>query len=299
MSGGHDASVEVLIVSYNTRELTLGTLRSLRAWAPSRPGLRIGVAVLDNASADRSADAVAAEFPEVRLVRSDENLGFGKANNLLAQGSDADYLLLLNSDTILVEDLVGPLLAELTRDPGNAITAPRLEFPDGRVQWSSQEFPRLRFEVARTLRGSRAERALRPIWKARAEIARVQQEPLQHERATRTTRSLWATCWLLRRAEAQHTGLFDDRFPIYDEDLDLCRRLAAAGRKLVYIPSVRLIHLGGMSSANLGAKLELEHAARRRYYRAHHGRLAALAFVALKRFAAIGLVRRVLRITAG
>ena len=292
-------SVEVLVISFNTRELTLGTLRSLNDWPPLREDLEVRVAVLDNASRDGSADAVAEAFPEVRLVRSDENLGFGKANNLLAETSEADYLLLLNSDTILVEDLIEPLLAELTADPAHAIAAPRLEFPDGRVQWSSQELPRLRFELARTIRGSRLERALRPVWSARAEIARVQQEALEAERATRDTRSLWATCWLLRRTEARQVGLFDDRFPIYDEDLDLCRRLAAAGRVLRYVPSVRLIHLGGMSSANLGAKLKLEHAARRRYYRFHHSRRAAWAFVALKRVAAIGVVRRVLRITAG
>jgi GT2 family glycosyltransferase len=288
-------TVEVLIVSYNTKDILADCLRSLRAWA----GPDVGVAVLDNASRDGSADMVAAEFPEVRLLRSDENLGFGKANNRLAETSEADHLLLLNSDTILVEDLVAPLLAELRADPRRAVVGPRLEFPDGRGQWASQEFPGLFFELARTLRGSRVDRVLRRWVSLRGEIARVQQEALEHERAPRVTSSLWATCWLLSREDARATGLFDPHFPIYDEDLDLCRRLAEMGREVVYVPGVRLVHLGGMSSASVGAKLELEHAARERYYRRHHGRLAAAAFVLLKRIARVGVVRRVARITAG
>jgi GT2 family glycosyltransferase len=289
-------TVEALIVSYNTRDILRDCLRSLQAWPPA--GATLGVAVLDNGSADGSADMVAAEFPDVRLVRSAANLGFGKANNRLARTSEADYVLLLNSDTVLVEDLVAPLLAELRSDPARAIAGPRLEFPDGRVQYSSQAFPRMGYEVARALRGSRVERALRPVVSLRGEIARVQEEGRVDERATRPTDFLWATCWLIGRDDVRATGLFDEDFPIYDEDLDLCRRLRAVGRDIVYVPSVRLVHLGGRSSGSPGAKNLLEEAARERYYATHHGRLAKGLYLALRRAVRQPLVRRVARLTA-
>lgn len=289
--------VEALIVSYNTRDILRDCLRSLEAFPPAGD-VELRVAVLDNASADGSADMVAAEFPAVRLVRSDVNLGFGKANNRLAFTSAADHLLLLNSDTVLVEDLVAPLLRELEGHPDAALAGPRLEFPDGRVQYSSQAFPRMRYEVARGLRGSRVERALRRLHSLRAEIARVQQEDRAGEPATRATDFLWATCWLISAADARATGLFDESFPIYDEDLDLCRRLREAGRAVLYVPSVRLIHLGGSSSASLGAKNQLEEAARERYYARHHGRAAKTGYVLLRRVLRWPVVRRVARITA-
>jgi GT2 family glycosyltransferase len=291
-------SVEVLIVSYNTRDITASCIESLRRWAPSTAEHTVSIAVIDNDSHDGSAELIAERFPEVRLLRSSENLGFGKANNRLAQTSTADYLLLLNSDTLLVEELLGPLLAQLTADPVRAIVGPRLEFPDGRLQWSSNEFPRLWFEVARTLRGSRIDRALRPVASLRDEIARVQQEALAVALTPRATASLWATCWLLRRADAEATGLFSSEFPIYDEDLDLCRRLFDAGRVVVYVPGTRLVHLGGSSSTTLASKLEFEHAARRRYYRRHVGLLTSTLFVGLKRLARVDWLRRVARISA-
>src|SRR5690349_16467393 len=97
--------VEVLIVSFNTRSLLDDCLGSIERYLdPS-----VAVAVWDNDSADGSAEMVAERFPQTRLVRSEENLGFGAANNRLAASSRAEYLLLLNSDTLLTEDLVSPL----------------------------------------------------------------------------------------------------------------------------------------------------------------------------------------------
>lgn len=269
------ASVEALIVSYNTRDLLRDCLRSLFAHLPA-DGTELRAAVLDNASADGSAAMVEQEFPQVRLVRSDENLGFGAGNNRLAETSTADYLLLLNSDTILTEEITSPLLAELERDPAIAIASPRLEFPDGQVQYSSTDFPTLRFEAARTVLGTPLER----LGVDRL-LARTEQRALADDRATRDTEFAWATCWLIRRCDPDLQPIFDAAFPMYDEDLDTCRRLAARGRRVVYVPGVTVIHLGG-ASAPSRTRFALARGARQRYFRRYHGRLPAAIFAAMK-----------------
>src|SRR5262249_20808734 len=93
----------------------------------------------------------------------------------------------------------------------------------------------------------------------------------------------WATCWLVRRRDVA-AGVFDEHFVTYDEDLDFCRRMRAAGRRVVWVGSVSLTHLGGASSAG-SAKRALERRRRTRYYRRHRGHAAALAHEAVVRFA--------------
>ena len=119
---------EILVVSYNTRELLDGCLTSIER---TTDGRRVGVAVWDNASSDQSAEMVAERHPSARLVRSDSNLGFGAANNRLAASSTARYLLLLNSDTLLTEDIISPLREVLETWPTPPSTGPRLVWGDG------------------------------------------------------------------------------------------------------------------------------------------------------------------------
>jgi GT2 family glycosyltransferase len=269
-------SIEALIVSFNTREELRGTLTSLIDHAPAPQSSELRISVLDNGSADGSPEMVAHCFPEVRLVRSGENLGFGRANNRLAAESRADYLLLLNSDVILTEDVVTPLVAELRADQQLIAVGPRLVHPDGRVQYSAQRLPTLSYEFARVLRGRRLGRAIKPLFDSRARLDAVHEFLLTQRRSeARTTEFLWATCWLVRRDDVLADGLFDESFPMYDEDLDFCRRAKRRGRTLKYVPSAEMIHLGGASSQASGAKERLMSKARRRYYRRHHGVLTA------------------------
>jgi N-acetylglucosaminyl-diphospho-decaprenol L-rhamnosyltransferase len=269
-------SVDVLIVSLNTREVLRDTLASLFRHAPSLPVAELKVSVFDNGSTDGSAEMVSREFPHVRLHTSTENLGFARANNYLASRSDADYLLLLNSDVILTEDLVSPLLSALNGSPRAIAAGPRLVFPDGRIQYSAPRVPSLRAEFADELRGTRLGRALRPVFDSDQVVAAARDAARTDERhGARITEFLWATCWLMRRDDVVRDGLFDESFPMYDEDLDFCTRAVARGRTFLYVPEVELVHLGGASTKGLSAKLKLTRAARRRYYSRHHGGVAA------------------------
>ena len=131
---------------------------------PVPAGVELRASVLDNASADGSAEMVERDFPSVRLVRSPVNLGFGIATNRLAATSTASHLLLLNPDTRVEGPLVGPLLAALEADPAIVVAGPRLVFPGGEVQTSSERFPTLRFELAKELRGTKLQPLLRRVF---------------------------------------------------------------------------------------------------------------------------------------
>ncbi len=274
--GIRPVSVDVLIVSYNTRELLRQCLTSIERNRPSEERVRLRVKVLDNASADGTIEMLTERFPMVELTCSPVNEGFARANNRLAAASDADYLLLLNPDTIWIRDIVEGLLDTLQRHPDVVLVGPRLIFPEGRVQLSSQRTPSLSYELALPLRGTKLGR-IGSLWDAERVVESTRECGLLQSRAPRRTEFLWATCWLIARADVERHGLFDPSFSLYDEDLDLCTRLVRSGRSLMYRPDVDLVHIGGASSTS-AAKLKLMRTARAHYYLRHRGRGAALFY---------------------
>lgn len=275
------ASVEILIVAYNCASVLRDCLASIAAHHPEPGAVALAIHVYDNASSDGTADMVSAEFPAVHLHRGERNLGFAAANNLLARRSGADHLLLLNPDTVWERDILTPLLAELRTHPGAVLAAPQLVYPGGLRQPSSQRLPRLGYELAEALHGSRLSRlpGLGP-----AAIRGVCDPHGPSPTRTEPGEFIWATCWLLDGSWVRAHGLFDERFDLYDEDLDFCRRLRDRGEAALYVPSVTLVHIGGASSAE-ARKRALMRRARARYYRVHHGPAAAWAYAAVTRVA--------------
>jgi len=132
--------LSIVVLSWNTRELLAACLASLRAVSGELPFETI---VVDNASADGSADMVAARFPEVRLVRNAVNEGYAIGNNTGAGFARGDLLLLLNSDTEVRPGALSTLVAFLDAHPGHGACAPRLDNPDGTPQKSCKTFPTL------------------------------------------------------------------------------------------------------------------------------------------------------------
>jgi GT2 family glycosyltransferase len=272
-------SLDVLIVSFNTRELLRDCLRSIASHRPPADEVELRLSVLDNGSKDGTASMIRTEFPAVRLLQSDENLGFARANNRLAETSTADYLLLLNSDTVWTQDIATPLIGALESRPHAGVAGPRLVEPDGTVQLSSQDLPTPALEFAEVLRGTKIAAAI-PGWDADGAVERMRQSHLVERREPRDTEFLWATCWMLRRSLVEQHGLFRPEFHMYDEDLDFCLRMRRIGVSLVYCPQVELVHLGSSSSSSSAAKWAMMRRSRARYYRLNHG-LRAWATVAV------------------
>jgi GT2 family glycosyltransferase len=229
--------VSAIVVSFNVRGLLLDTLRSLY----STTAVPLEVVVVDNASRDGSADAVAEEFPQVRLIRSSENLGFGKANNLGFQYATGRFVLLLNPDVSLGSGCVDHLADFLLVHPEAGAVGPRLKRPDGKLDLAARRgFPTPRASFYRLTGLSRLFPRSRRF--NRYNLG-YQPEDATHEMDAGT-----AACLLVKRQAIDRVGLFDPDFFMYGEDLDLCFRLKSGGWKIYYLPSAEAVHVKGQAT---------------------------------------------------
>ncbi len=279
------ADVALIIISFNTRDMLRDCLATVLAEAgplQSATGRALQVHVVDNASRDGSAEMVAAEFSSVRFTRSSVNLGFGPANNralqtILAEGS-AEYIVLLNSDAFLDPGALVEAVRQMDAAPRAGAGGARLVYGDGRWQASARRFHSLLDDaivatgLAARFPRSRFFGRFDRTWADQKEAAQTDWVP---------------GAFMILRAEAlRAVGLFDERFFLYYEEVDLCRRLHAAGWQVWYWPLIGVTHLCGESSRTLS---ELDYASKEAqvvkwrmrsmllYYRKHHGAQAWLS----------------------
>jgi GT2 family glycosyltransferase len=267
--------VTAVVVSYNTLEELRWCLASLRAHA----AVRCEVVVVDNASADGSADAVENEFPEARLIRNRKNVGFSCANNQALREARAAYVLILNSDAELTPGALPALAALLDARPRLAAVGPRTLSADGTVQASFGPAltPLAEWRQRRLVRGVKRRD---PV--ALAEVAA--RAGVEHE-----PEWLSGSCLLARKAALDSIGGFDEGFFLYEEDVDLCLRLRRAGWNILFTPAAAVVHHLGRSTQADPARARLEyHRSHLRFYRKHHG--PALT-AALRAFIGAGAAR--------
>lgn len=217
-------AVSVIVVTRNTREVTLRCLDSLSQNTTSGA---YEVIVVDNASSDGTSEDLR-HSPGIRLIRNDENLGFGVGVNMGAAQATGRYLLLLNSDAFVEPGWLDPLLAAMEADPGTAAVVPMVLNLDG----SLQEAAALVSGDGRTIaHGSGADPA----------------DPAY--RFPRFVDYGSALCMLVRRRAFEAVGGFDPVYGLgYCEDVDLCFRFAERGWRVRYEPRSRVLHVGGASS---------------------------------------------------
>jgi GT2 family glycosyltransferase len=255
--------VSVVVVSYETRDDLAACLGSLAA--EGGPGLE--TTVVDNASGDGSADLVERDFPAVRLVRNARNEGFGAACNRGASGTAAPYLLFLNSDAQVTAGAVDALARVLDERPDVAIVGPRTLNDDGTAQVSYGP-------------------ALTPLaeWRQRRLVSGVaRRDPdalrIAQERSLRACEPDWVSgsCLMIRRRAFDAVSGFDEGFFLYEEDVDLCVRVRAAGGRVRFEPAATVVHRLGRSMAQVPDRArDAYDRSHVRYYRKHHGALAAL-----------------------
>ena len=275
-----EPQVSVVIVSFNTRELLRECINTLDR---ESSGVTYETIVVDNASRDGSADMVAADFPNVRLVRSDKNLGFAAANNLGFAEAGGKYVVLLNSDAFLKHDALRISVERMNKSPQVGLAGAQLISRDGSWQPSARKFPSLLNDFL-TLSGlaaryphSRLFGRFDRTWADPKEPAEIDWVPGAYS--------------IVRRDLLMKLGGFDERFFLYYEEVDLCRRIKQAGYQVWYWPDVIVIHLGGESSKTVtrlsmsskGAQLTLwRMRAAFLYYRKHHGLAGAVCAMNLE-----------------
>jgi N-acetylglucosaminyl-diphospho-decaprenol L-rhamnosyltransferase len=255
----------VSVASYRTPELLRECLAALQA---ERASVSFEVTVVDNDSGDESVELVEREFPWVHVVRNARNVGFGAAHNQAIRASTSEYVLLLNSDAAVTPGALCNLLDTLARDPGLGVVGPKLRYPDGRVQPSRRRFPTvatLFFESTQLQRFWPDNAVLRRYYVS----DRSDDEPQQVD-------WLVGACLCVRRKAIEQVGLFDDRFFMYSEELDWCRRFEQAGWRVAYVPSAEVRHLeGGSARQDLAARDRRFQASKLAYAAKWHGTLVA------------------------
>lgn len=256
--------VSVVVLSWNTLELTRTCLRFVYASQP----VPAQVIVIDNASADGSADMVAAEFPEVQLQRNALNEGFAIGCNQGMALAQQPYILLLNSDTEVAPDAIQRMLAFLQASPQHAAVAAHLIHPDGGTQRTCNRFPGL---LTPLMFGTPFER-----WFPNSfELRRYFMRDWDHQ-SSRDVDQPPAAVLLLKRSALDKVGVFDERLWLFFNDVDLSRRLATAGFKTHYLAEARVVHHVGASTKKFAAFVPEYQKNRLVYYRKHFGRLAGI-----------------------
>ena len=232
--------LDIVIVSYNTAPHLDRCLASIVAHPPEELDR---IFVVDNGSADGSPELVRTRYPAVDLIALHQNIGFGAANNLAIQRSTASYVLLLNSDTVVPAGAIDRLRARL-QATGAAVAGPRLVDEHGRGEVS--------FGPMLSPLGE-----LRQLWRVRAasrDSARARQYRGRLLGQEREVDWVSGACLLLVRQAAVEAGLFDERFFLYEEDVDLCAAIRAGGGRVLFTPAAEVLHLRGQSSRAVGMR---------------------------------------------
>lgn len=254
------SGIIVVVVTYNSKEDIGACLQAVQGCPV---GVTVNTVVVDNASTDGTAEIVAREFPEVQLIRNDKNQYYAAANNQGAAIGAEEYILLLNPDVQLGENTLYELVDYLKRNPEVAAVAPKLFFPDGRVQHSVRRFPTysiLWLEISGLCRLF-PRRAKTSGW--RMDLQQVN-SPLEVDQPM-------ASCFLVRRSVWESLQGFDERFPMFFNDVDFCYRLKTSGGRIVYLPKVTALHRGGASTRSVKTRMIwFSHLGFLRFLRKHH-----------------------------
>ena len=240
-----DPELTVIVISYNTRDLTLKCLETLHAQTRAT---RFRTVVFDNASEDGSAEAVAAAFPQVALIAHPENIGFARANNRVAAAATTEWLLLLNPDTEVHDGAVDRLLAFAQAHPEAGITGGRTVFPDGSLNIAScwnRITPWSAFCMATGLTAAfRGSELFNPEGMGGWPRDSVRQVDIV------------VGCFLMiRRALWTELDGFAPKYFMYGEEADLCLRAARLGYRPMITPEAEIMHLVGASSARVADKV--------------------------------------------
>lgn len=233
--------VSIVIVSYRTRGLVKQCLKSIRRAASA---LDYEVLVVDNASGDGLPELVRERFPETRLFALPENVGFAAGNNVAIRKAKGRYVFVLNPDTMLEAGALEAMVAFMDAHADVGVLAPALRHPDGSRQESVHRFPSPWIPVWRRTPLGRLKRAQEELTRY-AMRGEVGEAPIDVD---------WAegAALFVRRAAMDEVGLLDERFFVYFEDADWCRRFWLKGWKVRHVPGIAVLHYHRRESADAG-----------------------------------------------
>jgi len=254
--------LSVIIVNYNVKDLLRKCLQSLT-------GANYEIFVVDNASQDGSVEMVRGEFPEVKLIASDKNLGFAKANNLAIKESSGRYLLFLNPDTVVPKETLPELIKFMDENPKVGVATCFVELassgmdPDCHRGFPTPWASFCHFSgLAKIFSRSKIFGAYHQTWKDLSKTHEID--------------SCCGAFMMVRREAMEEVGVWDEDFFFYGEDLDWCYRFWEKGWKVMFYPYVKIIHHKGASSGMKKSSQEVTTASREAKRRARKASTEAM-----------------------
>lgn len=264
----NNMKLSVIIVSWNVREDLIRCLESLYKY----PASDFEVIVVDNASTEGTVEAVKSEFPEVILIANSHNRGFAAAINQGIDNSQAEYILLLNPDTVVYQNSLNGLIRFMDKNKNVGVCGPQLLNGDGTIQLSARRFPTFRGALYRHT-------AFRYLRIFRNEYKKWLMKDFDH-RIQKDVDQVMGAALMTRRSVVEQVGRMDESFFMYYEEVDLCYRIKQAGWRIVYVPEAEITHLGGRSAGQIpAAKRIMAMTSLLKFFRKHRGRFASAIFV--------------------
>ncbi len=261
--------LSVIVVNWNVMDLLRDCLKSVYAQSQ---GLSMEVFVVDNNSSDGSAHMVKEEFPSVRLIENDRNLGFATANNQAIRQSAGRHILLLNPDTLVLDDALAEMVGFMESHSDAGVAGATVLNPDGTVQLAcGRHFPTVFSELCvlttlswRFPRNRVLGRHLMSNWS---------------HRDTRQVEVVSGACMMVRRQAIDEVGMMDERMFLYAEEPDWCYRMIARGWKVYLDAGAAIIHYASRSTDKSSANVRLEgFKSMHLFFVKHYGQVSGLAY---------------------
>ncbi|MHB8625387.1 MAG: glycosyltransferase family 2 protein [Aggregatilineales bacterium] len=267
--------LSIIIVSWNVSKLLADCLDSVGQCchtpslkSPRADGLTVEVIVVDSASSDGTAAMLLARYPQVELLAQSENVGFTIGNNIGLKAATGRMLMLLNPDTVVIGDALAQLVKYMDAHLDVGVVGPQTRNADGTIQSTRRRFPTLATAIFES------------TWLHPFAPRRV----LDHFYVTDITDDAIAdvdwvqgSALMVRREAYEQVGGLDERYVMFSEEVDWCKRIKSAGWRVVYVGTARIIHYGGQSTEQVTARKHIHfQQSKLRYFRKYHGPIAAM-----------------------
>jgi len=273
--------LSVIIVNYNVKQLLRGCLCSIYR---STKGINLEIIIVDNNSTDGSVEMLRKEFPGVRLIENQENLGFAKATNQGLRESRGRYVLLLNPDTAVLSGALDKMVEFMEVNSQAGALGCKLLYPDGNLQRSCRSFPTL-------VTAFFEDTGLEKFFPKNKLVARYKMGYWDYNDVREVDQPM-GSALMIRREVFEDVGLLDERFYMFFEEVDLCFRVKKRGWKIYFTPSVEIVHYGGQSSRPTMPEMMIQgYKSKHKFFRKHYGILSEWA---VKQMDLFGLILKTL-----
>ena len=238
----------IVIVSYNSLSFLKECLNSILS---NPPGVGHEIIVVDNASADGTGEFVKKNYPEIILIPNNRNIGFAAANNRAIEKSCSKYVLLINSDCMVYKKSLGSLVEFMEKNPEVGIAGPKIVNSDGTIQFSCRRFPSVFNAAAHTI--------LTDIFPDNPFSKKYKLADISRDNPFKVD---WVSgsCMIIRRKALEDTGILDENYFMYVEDLDICYRMWQKNWEVYYYPEAEIMHYiaGSSDSGKIKASFRMQ-----------------------------------------